>query len=111
MILPSDYKGQTYEIGESAFVNCNKITKITIPNKVTNIGNNAFNRTSIKELYIEDGDTTLNLGSVSESVGLFEQSSLETLYIGRNLNYTPSPFFKAEMLKKVTIGNKVTTIG
>ena len=69
--LQSDYKGQNYEIGDRAFINCNKITKLTIPNKVTSIGNNAFDKSSVKELYIEDGDTTLNLGYFSETVGLF----------------------------------------
>ena len=90
---------------------------------VTSIGNYAFNDcTSLKELRIEDGESTLSLGynsytSSGGGEGLFYDCPLETLYIGRNLRYNTSPFYgyspfyEITTLKSVTIGNSVTRIG
>ena len=135
-------------IGREAFSGCSSLTNITIPNNVISIEEGAFNKcTSLKELRIEDGDTNLEMGanSFTESekekeddndvrwnyyhYGLFYDCPLETLYLGRNLNYTIgvysescgyrchryhyyySPFYQKRELKSVTIGNLVTTIG
>jgi hypothetical protein len=49
-------------IGEDAFYECNNLTNITIPNSVTSISEGAFSLcTSLKELRIEDGDTNLEM--------------------------------------------------
>lgn len=49
-------------IGEDAFYECNNLTNITIPNSVTSIGEGAFSLcTALKELRIEDGDTNLEM--------------------------------------------------
>ena len=106
-------------IGDCAFYACG-ITSITIPNSVTSIGNNAFG-TLLKDLRIENGETVLSLGynyySSSTGRGLFRDSPLETLYLGRNIsyktdsNYGYSPFYNITTLTSVTIGNNVTNIG
>ena len=117
-------------INRNLFVGCS-ITSISIPNSVTNIDDNAFYNTKLESLYIEDGETTLSLGYGSlitdnvhssnyfESNGFFYDSSLETLYLGRNLQYDSQneyreqnhpPFSYSETLKFVTIGNNVTKI-
>ena len=67
--------------------------------------------TSLKELRIEDGESTLSLGyntynsSNTTSKGLFYDCPLETLYLGRDLSYNTdasygySPFYNKTELK------------
>ena len=103
-------------IGERAFNGCSGLTSVTIGNSVTSIGESAFQHcTSLKDLRIEDGETTLSLG-YSNNGSLFYDCPLESLYLGRNLDYITwdcsySPFYNKKTLKSVTIGNSVTSIG
>ena len=103
----------TIEYG--AFSGCSGLTSITIGNSVTSIRSYAFNGcTSLKDLRIEDGKSTLSLGyNYYAGTGLFYDSPLETLYLGRNLSYNAgySPFYNKTKLASVTIGNSVTSIG
>lgn len=49
------------EIPVSCFANCSKITEITIPASVINIGDSAFSGTSLKNLVIPDGVQTIDV--------------------------------------------------
>ena len=111
-------------IGSYAFIGCSGLTSVVIGNSVTSIGEAAFGGcTSLKDLRIEDGKNTLSLGYNSYSSnyyggeGLFYDSPLETLYLGRNLSYKTgnsygyTPFYEKTTLTSVTIGNSVTSIG
>ena len=96
---------------------CSSITGILIPSSVISIGNYAFEGcTSIKEVTIEDGDTTLELGYNSLTSGLFGSCPLEKVYLGRNLSYSSgssygySPFANQTKLTCVTISEKVTSL-
>ena len=108
-------------ISSSAFDYSN-ITSITIPNSVTSILEGSFsNCTSLKNLIIEDGETTLLIEGyegyyngyfvVYESV--FKDCPITNLYLGRKF-YCPSmynpPFVGMNTLETVTIGNGVTAI-
>ncbi|MCM1349491.1 MAG: leucine-rich repeat protein [Firmicutes bacterium] len=101
-------------IGNYVFYHCSALTSITIPNSVTSIGDASFSGCSaLKNVDIEDGESTLSLGYIYPRRGLFYDCPLETLYLGRNLNYesSMSPFSSITTLKSVEIGNQVTSIG
>ena len=140
LVLPEAYNNHNYSIGENAFKDYSDITSITVPNSVTSIGNNAFSGcTSLNEICIKDGDSTLSLGYGKYdygSGGLFKDCPLESVYIGRNIacnsrfyafntiptlkklaigesvtNITDNAFFNCTNLNSVSIGNNVKTIG
>ena len=110
-------------IGNGAFNGCSSVTEITIGNSVTKIGNSAFDGcTSLKEITIADGEQLLYLGDgrldkyyyeERYEGGLFCETSLEKLYLGRNIYRTGyyNPFSRLQTLKNLTIGNSVTEIG
>ena len=109
--------GSVTSIGQSAFGGCSGLTGFTIPKNVTSIENKAFDGcTSLKELRIEDGETILSLG-YSGNKSLFNDCPLESVYLGRNLDYEAdydfgySPFYQKTTLNSLTIGDSVTTIG
>ena len=84
-------------IGAGAFDECTKLKTLTIPASVTSIGNFAFNGcTGLSVLRLEDGEETLTLGYNKydddsyrgwEGRGLFRDCPLESLYLGRNIEY------------------------
>ena len=109
-------------IERHAFEGCSNLTSVTIGENVANIESDAFyGCTSLKYLHIENGTEMLCL-SQNENLtnkvgkGLFFDCPLETLYIGRNLDYNTSsncgysPFYNKKTLKSVIIGNSVTSI-
>ena len=107
LTLPAKYKGVDYAIGAEAFKNNVLITKVIIPNSVTNIENYAFEGcTALKELSIEDCEKILPFGN-----SVLFGCPLETLYLGRSLLYSTSPFYNMPTIKSVTLPNSVTSIG
>jgi len=110
-----DIPNSVTSIGGAAFSGCSGLTSIIIPSSVTSIGSFAFGRcSSLTSVVIEDGTTTLDLQHQTLSTDQFYDCPIETLYLGRNLNYyyyASSPFKDKTTLKKVSIGNLVTSIG
>ena len=110
-------------IADHAFSDCKGLLSTTIPGSVVSVGNYAFdNCRSLKTVIMEDGKTELLLGynyyysGVGGGEGLFYDSPLDTLYLGRNidyragLNYGNSPFNHSESLSVLTIGRCVSQI-
>ena len=102
MKLPSTIEG----IYESAFMDCFKLKNINIPGKCEFIENDAFSWCiALDSLIIEDGNTPLRMGKAYEfgpawtpscepygyverfHRGLFNDSPLKYLYVGRNIEY------------------------
>ncbi len=107
------------EIGASAFYGCSALVEIEIPGNVTSVGNNAFNGCGVlKKVVFADGDTELALGyNSSSNKGLFYDSPISELYVGRTLTYSAdgsydrSPLYGRDKIEHITIGDKVTGIG
>ena len=124
------------KIGNGAFYGCTKLKTLTVPASVASIGNYAFNGcTGLSMLRLEDGEETLTLGYNKyddnsyggwEGRGLFRDCPLESLYLGRNIEYADyndkspeapchyygwSAFANIESANlSVEIGSKVTSI-
>ena len=103
-------------IDSYAFNGCSSLPTIQIPQNVTNISDYVFNnRTGLKTVLMDDGETELTLGSNGSSP-LFASCPLDSVYIGRNINYPIasdkgySPFYRNTKLRSVTITDKETEI-
>ena len=83
-------------IGSSAFENCTGLTSIVIGENVTSIENYAFGGcTALKNLHIKEGEGKLLLGyqyygnpyTQTKGKGLFYDCPLETVFIGKELDF------------------------
>ena len=99
-------------IGSYAFKGCASFEEIKIRPAITEIGNSAFsNCTNLKKFIIEDSDVELKLGA-----RIVESCQLDSVYIGRNINYPTSksegysPFYSNTTLRAVKITDKETEI-
>ena len=99
LTLPTDFKGENYQIGERAFYNCSSLTAITIPESVTSIGNYAFyNCSSLKSITIPEGVTSIG------EYAFYNCRSLKELTLGKELKKIASGAFAGyTALEKVTI--------
>lgn len=94
-------------IGPHAFFGTG-LTSVTIPASVTSIGSAFFRCDELKEIIFKDGNTPLNLTWET----FWQSDNIETVYLGRELNYgdSDSPFDDREALKTLTIGNSLTVL-
>lgn len=94
-------------IPEGAFMNCQALHEIAIPNSILTIGDNAFNGCgSIISINIPDKVTTIGQSA------FYSCSSLEKVVFGKALESIGSQAFRScSSLQSVNIPDNVTTIG
>ena len=71
LTLPTDYNGENYAIGSSAFSGCSGLTSVEIPNSVTSIGSSAF--------YGCSALTSVEIGNSVTSIGDYAFSGCSAL--------------------------------
>ena len=108
VIIPSKIAGYSVTgIGDYAFMNCEVLTSITIPDSVTTIGNEAF--WCCRQL------TNVNIGNSVTTIGNSAFSgcgSLESIIIPDSVkNIGEYAFYFAGGLKNISLGNSVESIG
>ena len=112
LYLGRNYEGQYGRIHYAENTFPETLTSVTIGNCVTEIGQFAFHGCkNLSRLTIEDGNEPLSLGLETSAAKPFKDSPLESLYLGRTLSNEYPSFNSQENLKRVTIGEFVSTIG
>ena len=117
IVLNSAKIGRGVEsIGRYAFSGCSVLPNIRIPQSVTSVAEYAFRGCeNIKTVVMEDGNSELSLSS-NDSIPLFADCPLDSVYIGRNILYETSaeygysPFYHNETLRTVVITDNETEI-
>ena len=123
LVLPDNYKGENYEIGEYAFRDCSGLKSIEIPNSVTSIGSSAFSGCSeLKSVTI--GNSVTSIGSAA----FYRCSGLKEVHItdlsawcsigfadgvvhSNPLYYAHNLYINNELATELVIPDDVTNIG
>lgn len=100
-----------------AFYGCKSLEEANIPASIDSIGPAAFYNAALKKFTIADSKETLTVGALGASNSFFG-STLDTLYIGRNLrlvlttNTTTERFVFGGVtgVKQLTVGPEVTDL-
>lgn len=129
MIVPSLIDGKPVTaIGDAAFVNCTKITSVTLPASVTSLGESAFMLCySLASINLPEGVTSLGYNcfydcgklksidipsTVTSTGGPFHNSGVERATIANGtVTVAGSLFWSCSNLVEVTLPASVKTIG
>ncbi len=108
---------QLTSIAQSTFAGCSTLPELFIPKSVTSIGNGTFKGCSALSIVsFEDSSAPLSLGTNASNQGLFYDCHLDSLYIGRELNYPKtasngySPFYRNSSLRSIVISDFPTKV-
>ena len=108
IVLPDSYNGESYKIGNNAFLGCYELRKVLIPNGSAEIGNYTFKGCSKLELI------NVNFGIDKLGTGAFENCiKLGTINLSENIT-TINAFVSNSLSKcyieEIVITSSVTTI-
>ena len=119
--LPASYNGASYAIDKRVFRNCKSIKSITIPNKVTAIGENAFEGcTNLKETHINSIEAWCKIDFAnSYSTPVYHTQKLHLNgEVMTNVVFPASlkeikdyTFYNNQSLSSITFHNDITGIG
>lgn len=94
-------------IANNAFKNCKDLISLTVSPNVISISESAFSGcNNLNSIRFEDGIEVLTINTSS-----FSACPLTSIYLGRNLSYSNSPFSGRTKLTSVVIGDMVTSLG
>ena len=104
IVLPDDFNGNSYVIGDGVFKGNETITSVVIPEGVTSVGFEAFCRcSSLSTLEI--------LGAPTLQQGAFSRTGLEEVVLPKGITEIPRWCFdNSPNLRSVTIPSSVTAI-
>ena len=108
IVIPKRYKfGKVVAIDDEGFANCEKLTKIVIPDSVTEIGDNAFEYcTSLEDVRLGDGLKVIG------SSAFYNCTSLKAIEIPDSVtDIGEHAFTRCEFLESITIPESVSYIG
>ena len=106
LVLPESYNGEKYEIYLRAFYNSDILTRVTISDGATNIGNNAFANC--------DNLTSITIGNGIESIGEEAFTSCKTLTdisISNSVKTIGNRAFSGCAFTTISIPNSIEKIG
>lgn len=107
IIIPNnDISGKSIvSFGDNIFSEYSQLTSITIPNSVSSIGNSAFYKCSLKELYLPNG--IFSIGDYAFQ----HNSNLESITIPNSVvNVGQYAFAECSQLSAINISNKLSSI-
>ena len=103
--------GNVTSICAETFRDCSGLESVIIPGSVSDIAGDAFLYCSgLKYVTFEDGAEELSMGNNNSWWGAFNDSPLDSVYLGRDLSYDNSPFENNVNLRAVRIGDSVSKI-
>ena len=109
IILPENFKGSSYSIGNYVFYGCRNLQEITIPESVAGIGSYAFrNCTNLNSITIPDNVKNIGLSAFSNC------TSLSSITIGSGVEKIDNKCFNnCKSVKSLYIkdGNKTLSLG
>ena len=105
VIIPERINGKIVDaIDHNAFQNCEKVTSITLPETIKQIGAGAFRRCGLKTINLPEGIQVL-----PESV--FENSGIEKIQIPASVVEIQEAAFQGSALKQITLPDTVEKYG
>ena len=104
IVLPDNYNGESYRIGDYAFYGCHYLDSIIIPEGVTSIGNSAFRETFITSITIPEGVTSIGNSA-------FRESWITSITLSKGVTSIGEyAFYRCDDLNSIIIPEGVTSI-